>query len=109
MGKLIVCTADSDWPVSALDPLQGIHAALTRHPWSSDVPDQSLSLREAIHGYTSAGAFAQFEENSKGRLKKGYLADIVVLDGDIESCEANDIASLKVQHTICGGRQTYAA
>ncbi len=75
----------SDWPVSPIDPIAGIHAAVTRKKWADDLPDQSFGLHEAIAGYTVEGAYAQFREDRQGRLKPGYFADLVVLSDDIEA------------------------
>lgn len=99
----------SDWPVSPIDPIRGIHAAVTRRPWAEGDPDQSFTLAEALAGYTIEGAYAEFAEDRKGRLKQGYFADIAVLSGDLESSPAEDIDRIKVATTICGGRVTYQA
>ncbi len=98
----------SDWPVSPIDPIAGIHAAVTRARWADDLPDQSLTVEEAVAGYTIAGAYAQFMEDRKGALKPGYLADIVILDRDITSIDPDEIATASVMQTICGGRTTFA-
>ena len=78
----------SDWPVSPIDPIAGMQAAMLRKPWADGMPDQSFSLHEALAGYTVEGAYAEFMEHRKGRLKPGYLADLVVLSGDIEAVDA---------------------
>lgn len=97
----------SDWPVSAVDPMLGIQAAVVRRPWADDLPDQSFSLLEAIAGYTVEGAFAEFSEASKGRLKDGYLADMVVLSDDVEKVDPEALHEVRPVTTICGGRITY--
>lgn len=99
----------SDWPVAPIDPLLGIQAAVLRKPWAEDNPDQSFSLEEAIAGYTVEGAYAEFAEDRKGRLKSGYFADLVVLSGDIEATDQHLIGQIKPVTTICGGRITYQA
>ncbi|HTV69708.1 MAG TPA: amidohydrolase [Rhizobiaceae bacterium] len=99
----------SDWPVAAIDPILGIQAAVTRKPWAADMPDQRFTLMEAIAGYTVEGAYAEFAEDRKGRLKQGYLADLVVLSGDLEETDPDEIDSLHPMTTICGGRITYQA
>ena len=66
----------------------GMQAAMLRKPWAEGMPDQSFSLHEALAGYTVEGAYAEFTEHRKGRLKPGYMADLVVLSGDIEATDA---------------------
>lgn len=99
----------SDWPVSPIDPIAGIQAAVVRKRWADDLPDQAFTLHEAIAGYTVEGAYAEFMEHRKGRLKPGFLADIVVLSGDIEAVAAESLHEIRPVATICGGRVTYRA
>jgi len=99
----------SDWPVARIDVLAGIHAAITRKPWEDGLPDQSFTLPEALAAYTLEGAYAEHAENRKGRIAPGYLADLVLLTGDITTVAAEDIPHLSVAMTICGGRVTYDA
>ena len=97
----------SDWPVSALNPLISIQSAVTRGVWRPGLPDQRLSLLEAITGYTRGGAYAEFCEDKKGMLKPGMLADIVVLGADIEAHDPAAIKDIPVRYTICDGKITY--
>lgn len=97
----------SDWPVSPIDPILGIQAALVRKTWAPDNPDQSFTLHEAIAGYTVEGAYAEFREDRKGRLKSGFLADLVVLSADIEAVAPDRINEIHPVTTICGGKVTY--
>ncbi|RWA73067.1 amidohydrolase [Mesorhizobium sp.] len=99
----------SDWPVSPIDPILGIQAAVLRKPWAKTDPDQSFSLYESIAGYTVEGAYAEFMEHRKGRLKTGYLADIVVLSADIETTAPEALHTVRPVTTICGGKVTYQA
>ena len=109
-GAVLAC--GSDWTVAPLDPLQGIFAAATRatldgrHPggW---VPEQRITVEEAVRGYTVSGAFAEFAEREKGTLEKGKLADVVVLDGDIFALPPERIPDVKVKLTIVGGKVVY--
>ncbi|MFY8150708.1 MAG: amidohydrolase family protein, partial [Hyphomicrobiales bacterium] len=64
---------------------------------------------EAIAGYTRDGAYAEFAEDRKGRLKPGFLADIVVLDSDIEALAPEAIVDARAVLTICDGRVTHEA
>jgi predicted amidohydrolase YtcJ len=97
----------SDWPVSPVDPIAGIQAAMVRKPWADHVPDHSFSLHEAIAGYTVEGAYAEFAEDRKGRLKIGYLGDFVVLSGNIEATDPDRIHEVRPVMTVCGGTVTY--
>ncbi len=99
----------SDWPVSDVNPLRGIHAALTRKPWKAGLPEQKQSLGETLAGYTADGAWTEFMEDRKGRIRPGMLADIVVLSGDIEAVAPDAIDTLHPVTTICDGRITYEA
>jgi predicted amidohydrolase YtcJ len=99
----------TDWPVAPLNPLIGIYAAVTRetndgknpHGW---VPEQKITLEEAVRAYTVTSAYAEFGEREKGTLEPGKLADIVVLSQDIFRIDPEDIPKTKVEHTIAGGR-----
>ena len=97
----------SDWPVSPVDPLLSIQAALTRKPWREGQPEQAQTLAEAIAAYTRDGAWTEFAEDRKGQLMPGYLADLVVLDGDIEAAAPDAISMLKVRLTVCNGLVTH--
>lgn len=99
----------SDWPVSPIDPIAGIQAAMVRKPWAEGDPDHSFTLHEAIAGYTVEGAYAEFMEHRKGRLRKGYLADLVVLSADVEKTDPLALHTVRPATTICGGKVTYQA
>jgi len=104
----------SDWTVASLDPLLGVYAAVTRrtldgrHPggW---VPDQKITVGEALRAYTYGNAWATFTERKWGALAVGRYADIVVLNRDLFAVPAEAIGSVKVRYTIVGGRIVYAA
>ncbi|MGE0005236.1 MAG: amidohydrolase [Parvibaculaceae bacterium] len=97
----------SDWPVSPLDPLLGMQSAMTHVPVAPDCPPQRQGLMDTIAAFTSDGAYTEFAEDKKGRLRPGLLADVVVLDGDIEAAPAAEIAAMKPRLTICDGRITF--
>jgi len=99
----------SDWPVSDINPLRGIHAAVTRKPWKKGMPEQKQSLGDAVSGYTMDGAWTEFMEDRKGRIAPGLLADIDVLSDDIDAIEPEAIDKLTPVVTICDGRITYEA
>ena len=82
---------------------------MRRRPWAQRDPDQRFGLMEALAGYTAEGAYAEFAEDRKGRLKPGYLADLVVLSGDLEAAPADALTMIRPVTTIAGGRITYEA
>jgi predicted amidohydrolase YtcJ len=95
--------------VAPLDPFIGMQAAMTCKPLRDDCKDQSQSLMDTIHGFTLAGAHMEFMENRKGMLRAGYLADIAVLDHDLERVAPAEIADVKPVMTICDGRVVFEA
>ncbi|MEE9218942.1 MAG: amidohydrolase [Acidobacteriota bacterium] len=104
----------SDWPVVTLDPLQGLYAAATRHTADGRnpggwVPEQKITVEEALIAYTRDAAYAEFEEQHKGVLRPGYLADLVVLSRDILAMPADEIPQARVEMTIVGGLTVFSA
>jgi predicted amidohydrolase YtcJ len=100
----------SDWPVSDISILKGIHAAVTRAAWTPEVPDQRFSLEAALKGYTIGGAYAERSDSYKGSLEVGKVADLVILDRDIMAIADHDeIKDVAVLSTICGGRVVFSA
>jgi predicted amidohydrolase YtcJ len=99
----------SDWPVSPLDPFIGFQAAMTCKPLREDCRNQSQSLMDTIHGFTLAGAHMEFMEDRKGVLREGCLADIAVVDHNLETVAATDMTNVKPVMTICDGRVVFEA
>ncbi len=102
-------TFGSDWFVAPLSPILGIHAAVTRQTLDGKnpggwVPEQKISVEEAVRAYTSSSAYAEFAEKEKGTLEAGKLADIVVLSHDLFQIKPTEIEKTKVVYTIVGGR-----
>ena len=93
----------SDWPVTDINPFRGIQAALTRPRYEGGT-DQTLGLHDILAGYTIGGAWAEHTEDRKGRLRAGYLADLVILSGDIEATPIPEIGEMRAAVTVCGGR-----
>lgn len=99
----------SDWDVAPMNVLMGIYGAVTRrtldgkHPdgW---IPEQKITVEEAVRAYTMGSAYASFEENVKGSIEPGKLADLVVLSDDIFSIDPVKIADTKVWMTIFDGQ-----
>ncbi len=103
----------SDWYVAPADPLAGIYAAVTRRTLDGEnpdgwVPEQKISVEQALRGYTYEGAYASFEEDRKGMLKPGMLADMVLIDRDLTAIPPESIRDAKVLKTIVGGRVVYS-
>src|SRR5262249_30771960 len=99
----------SDWFVAPISPVLGIYAAVTRqtldgkHPggW---IPEQKITVEEALRAYTSDCAYAEFGEREKGTLELGKLADVTVLSQDIFQIKPEEIRSTRIVYTIVGGR-----
>lgn len=102
-----VLVLGTDWPVTPLDPLACIEGAMTRNPWKDGIKDQRLTLMEVLEGYTKNGAWVEYMKDRKGELKAGYLADIVVLDSDIEAVDSTEIGQIRPVLTICDGTVTF--
>jgi len=103
----------SDWPVEPLDPMRGLYSAVTRKSIEFDVPEggwfpeQKLTMAEAITLFTRGSAYASFEENLKGSLEPGKLADLVLLSKDLFTIEPKEILTTEVLMTILGGRVVF--
>ncbi len=93
----------SDWPVADLNPLRGIQSALQR-PIYEGTDDERLGLDDILAAYTTGGAYATHSESRKGKLRAGYFADLVVLNGDLEAASPAEIGAMGVDMTLCGGR-----
>jgi predicted amidohydrolase YtcJ len=102
----------SDWFVAPPTPLEGIYAAVTRrtlndaHPdgW---VPEQRIGVEDALKAYTLGGAYASFEEQDKGTLEVGKLADFALLERDLTQIPPEQLRDVKVMLTVVGGRVVF--
>ncbi|MEJ0056414.1 MAG: amidohydrolase [Bacteroidota bacterium] len=102
----------SDWFVAPPTPLEGIYAAVTRRTLDDKnpegwMPDQKITVEEALKAYTGNAAYASYEEKIKGSLEKGKLADFVILGQDITKIEPEKIRDVKVVATVVGGSIVY--
>ncbi|WP_036654522.1 amidohydrolase [Paenisporosarcina sp. TG-14] len=105
----IIAAFGSDAPVTFLDPLLGIHAAVNRMSikGQSVGENQCIGIMEAIRAYTWNGAYASFEENSKGSIEVGKFADMVVLNDSILKVDKMDIKNVQVDLTMVDGKVLY--
>ena len=92
----------TDWPVSSLNPMFNLYELVTRY-----YPEQRLTMAEAIKSYTLGAAYASFEEDIKGSLTVGKLADMVVLSQDLFTIDPEDITKTEIDTTIVGGKIVY--
>ncbi len=101
----------TDAPVEEVDPLPCIYASVTRQRADSGFaffPEQKMTREEALLSYTLWNAYAAFEEQEKGSLTPGKLADVVILSDNLLSCAPEAILNAKVLKTIVGGKVLYA-
>jgi predicted amidohydrolase YtcJ len=104
----------SDFPVFSMEALKGIYAAVTRttpegKPEGGWQPQERISAEAALRHFTRDAAYASFEDERKGTLAPGRLADLVVLSDDIMTCPEKRIEQMQVEMTVVGGRVVFAA
>jgi len=102
--KDIIMAAGSDCPVEEPDVIKGLHAMVTRNGF---VPKQCVSIEEALKAYTINAAYAAFEENVKGTIEVGKLADLVILDKNPLEIPKEQIKDLQVMETIIRGKTVF--
>lgn len=99
----------SDWPVASPDPLLGIAAAVTRRTTDGKnpggwIPNQKITVAEALRAYTWANAYAVFMEKQRGTLAPGMLADVVVIDRNLFTTPPDSLEQARVRVTVVGGK-----
>ncbi len=102
----------TDYGVEPLDPMEGLYAAVTRKDRQGEegegwFPEQKLTMAEAIELYTLGAAYSEFMEDRKGKIKKDYLADMVILDKDLFNIPHDQIMKTEVLYTIVGGKVVF--
>lgn len=103
----------SDWFVAPPTPIEGIYAAVTRRTIDDKrpagwVPEQKITVEEALRAYTAGSAYAGFDEQDLGALQPGKLADFVMLDRDLTTIAPEKIRDARVTRTVVGGKTVYA-
>lgn len=104
----------SDWFVAPPTPLEGIYAAVTRRTLDDQnpdgwVPEQKITVEQALIAYTRNAAYASFDEKLKGTLTPGKLADFVVLSEDLRTVAPDQIRNVRVLNTWVGGKEVFRA
>lgn len=102
----------TDCPVESFRPLPGIYCAVTRKDLKGRgpyLPEQSFTVEEALRAYTAEGAYCSYEENIKGQVREGYLADFCLLDRDLLSIPHEEILKANVTATFVDGSCVYKA
>jgi predicted amidohydrolase YtcJ len=102
----------SDSPVAPLNPLYGVYAAVTRRTLDDKnpngwIPEQKISVEETVRAFTWGSAYAEFQENVKGTLEVGKLADFVILSDDIFTIDPIKIRDVMVVMTVMDGKVVY--
>ena len=102
----------TDWTVAPLNPMLTIYAAVTRRTIDGKnsngwVPEQKISVEESVRAYTLGSAYAEFQENVKGSITAGKLADLVILSRDIFKIDPKEIENVTVVLTMVDGRVVY--
>ena len=104
----------SDWSVSSMNPLDGIEVAIThretsRGPGAPWLPEERISLPEAIAGYTIGGAYLDFQEHETGSIELGKSADLIMLDRNLFEIPPSQIHDAKVLWTLLEGKEVFRA
>jgi predicted amidohydrolase YtcJ len=103
----------ADWPACiSVNPMRGLHSAVNRRtvdgqPPNGWVPEQRISITDALKAYTVNSAYASFDEKQKGKLLPGFLADLVVLSQDLFTIPTMDIYKTEVMMTMVDGKEVF--
>ena len=114
MDSAATVTFGSDWPVGPLDAFQGMYAAVTRETIDGKnsqgwIPDEKVSINQALKAYTVNNAFAGFQENRIGRIAPGYIADLSMIDSNLLEVSSEKLPQAKILRTLVGGKELYVA
>lgn len=109
-GKLALST---DWPINPISPFRNLYTIVTRtapsgFPEGGWIPEEKISLQEALYAYTCGSAYCSFEERKKGSLSKGKLADFIHISHDILNLDNEQLPNVSVLETYVGGERCYS-
>lgn len=110
LQKEVIIANGTDAPIEKINPFENIYAAVTRKDLNSNeafYPDQKLSREKALEIYTQSNAYAAFEEDWKGKIEKNFVADIIVLDTNLLTCDLDELPNTKVLYTLVNGEIKY--
>lgn len=112
IDKGIHLSGGSDCPIEPFDPILGVYSAVTRkdlqgNPKEGWYSQESLDVYEGLKLYTTNSAYSTFEENIKGKIKEGMLADLIILSDNIMDTKEEDIKNIKIDMTFVGGKIVY--
>lgn len=110
IARQIPMAFGTDWPVEDLNPVRNIYAAAARPLYDKCLgftPQESIGIAEAVYASTAGPAYAEFSENSKGRISPGAKADLTLLDGNLLQSKLDKIQDIKAVMTIVNGRVVY--
>ena len=99
----------TDWPVVPVDVMPSVKGAVHRPDLPPEWPDQTSTLRDTLESYTSLNAWVEFNEHRKGKLVPGMMADVVVMDHDLEAMDPAHLDKARAAVTLMGGRITWEA
>jgi predicted amidohydrolase YtcJ len=107
-----VIVGGSDYPVELANPFHGLHAAVTRQdhqnqPAGGWLPDQKLTLTEALRAFTVDAAFGAYQEKAMGSLLPGMWADFILIDRDLTQVPPEQIWQTQVLRTYVGGKEVF--
>lgn len=108
----VIVANGTDAPVEDVDPIKSFYASVTRRREDSGLvffSEQKMTREEAIYSYTLGNAFAAFEDEYKGSLRAGKVADLVILSNDLVKCTDDEILKTKVLYTITDGKVRFKA
>ena len=112
LDRGVVIANGTDAPVEDVDPILSYYASVTRKRADTGFeffPEQAMTREEALYSYTLGNAYAGFEEDLKGSITPGKLADFVILDHNLLTCSDDEILNTKVVRTIVGGETAFTA
>lgn len=107
LNKGAVLAFGSDAPVESINPIEGLYAAVSRSSANSEtpfMPEQQLTMKQALSGFYSGAAFAEFNEHQKGKISPGYFADFVVFNDDILHLSKSSFLKAEPVMTVVGGK-----